>query len=217
MNFQKLSDMIIKGDNKGAEQWTRTALDAGTAPKDIIDKGLVPGMDVVGRRFKSNEYHMPEVLIAARAMKASMNLVRPLIAGTDVQPVGRVVIGTVQGDLHDIGKNLVAMMLEGAGFEVHDLGVDVSPQAFVEAAESHRANLVGLSALLTTTMPMMRNVIEAFEQAELRAGVKILIGGAPVTQAYADQITADGYAPDGASAVDVAKSLVAPRRRPRRR
>ena len=209
MNFQELSDMVITGDNKGAEQWTRNALDAGVGPKEIIDKGLVLGMDVVGQRFKSSEYHMPEVLIAARAMKASMDLVRPLIAGSDIEPAGRVVIGTVQGDLHDIGKNLVAMMLEGAGFEVHDLGVDVSPQAFVEAAEANNANLVCLSALLTTTMPMMRNVIEAVEQAELRAGLKIVIGGAPVSQAYADQITADGYAPDGASAVDIARTLSA--------
>ena len=208
MNFQELSNMVLTGDNKGAEQWTRDALDAGVAPKEIIDKGLVPGMDVVGKRFKSNEFHMPEVLIAARAMKASMSLVRPLISDADSDPTGRVVIGTVQGDLHDIGKNLVAMMLEGAGFEVHDLGVDISPQAFVEAVESRKANVVCLSALLTTTMPMMRNVIEAVEEAELRAGVKILIGGAPVSQAYADQITADGYAPDGASAVDVAKSLL---------
>ena len=209
MNFQELSNMVLTGDNKGAEQWTRDALDAGVAPKEIIDKGLVPGMDVVGQRFKSNEFHMPEVLIAARAMKASMDLARPLIAEADVEPVGRVVLGTVQGDLHDIGKNLVGMMLEGAGFEVHDLGVDVSPQAFVEATEANKANVVCLSALLTTTMPMMRNVIEAVEEAELRAGVKILIGGAPVSQAYADQITADGYAPDGASAVDVAKALLA--------
>ena len=208
MNFQELSDMVLTGDNKGAEQWTRDALDAGVAPKEIIDKGLVPGMDVVGKRFKSNEFHMPEVLIAARAMKASMSLVRPLISDADRDPTGTVVIGTVQGDLHDIGKNLVSMMLEGAGFEVHDLGVDVSPQAFVEGAESHKANVICLSALLTTTMPMMRNVIEAVEEAELRAGLKILIGGAPVSQAYADQITADGYAPDGASAVDVAKSLL---------
>jgi len=208
MNFQELSDMVLTGDNKGAEQWTRDALDAGAAPKEIIDKGLVPGMDVVGTRFKSNEFHMPEVLIAARAMKASMSLVRPLISEADSDPTGRVVIGTVQGDLHDIGKNLVSMMLEGAGFEVHDLGVDVSPQAFVEAAESRKANVVCLSALLTTTMPMMRNIIQAVEEAELRADVKILIGGAPVSQAYADQITADGYAPDGASAVDIAKSLL---------
>jgi len=209
MNFQELSDMVLTGDNKGAEQWTKDALDAGVAPKEIIDKGLVPGMNVVGQRFKSNEFHMPEVLIAARAMKASMGLARPLIAEADVEPVGRVVLGTVQGDLHDIGKNLVGMMLEGAGFEVHDLGVDVSPQAFVEAAEAQKANIVCLSALLTTTMPMMRNVIEAVEEAELRASVKVLIGGAPVSQAYADQITADGYAPDGASAVDIAKTLLA--------
>ena len=208
MNFQELADMVLTGDNKGAEKWTRDALKAGVAPKEIIDKGLVPGMDVVGKRFKSNEFHMPEVLIAARAMKASMNLVRPLISEADKDPTGTVVIGTVQGDLHDIGKNLVAMMLEGAGFEVIDLGVDVSPQAFVEATESRKANVVCLSALLTTTMPMMRNVIQAVEEAELRAGVKILIGGAPVSQAYADQITADGYAPDGASAVDIAKSLL---------
>ncbi len=208
MNFEELSNMVLTGDNKGAEQWTRDALAAGVAPKEIIDKGLVPGMDVVGKRFKSNEFHMPEVLIAARAMKASMSLVRPLISDADSDPTGTVVIGTVQGDLHDIGKNLVAMMLEGAGFDVIDLGVDVSPQAFVEAAESRKANVICLSALLTTTMPMMRNIIQAVEEAELRAGVKILIGGAPLSQAYADQITADGYAPDGASAVDIAKSLL---------
>ena len=209
MSFEELSDMVLKGDNKGSEQWTKDALAAGVAPKEIIDKGLVPGMDVVGQRFKSNEFHMPEVLVAARAMKASMELVRPLISSEDSAAAGKVVIGTVQGDLHDIGKNLVGMMLEGAGFEVHDLGVDVSPQAFVEKAEAESAGVVCLSALLTTTMPMMRNVVEAIEEAEIRGNVKVLIGGAPVSQAYADQIKADGYAPDGASAVDLAKSLMA--------
>jgi len=209
MNFEELSDMVLKGDNKGSEQWTKDALAAGVAPKQIIDKGLVPGMDVVGRRFKANEFHMPEVLVAARAMKASMDLVRPLISTEESAAAGKVILGTVQGDLHDIGKNLVGMMLEGAGYEVHDLGVDVSPQTFVEKAEAEGAGLVCLSALLTTTMPMMRTVIEAIEEAEIRANVKILIGGAPVSQAYADQINADGYAPDGASAVEVAKSLLA--------
>ncbi len=209
MNFEELSDMVLKGDNKGSEQWTKDALAAGVAPKEIIDKGLVPGMDVVGRRFKANEFHMPEVLVAARAMKASMDLVRPLISTEESAAAGKVILGTVQGDLHDIGKNLVGMMLEGAGYEVHDLGVDVSPQTFVEKAEAEGAGLVCLSALLTTTMPMMRTVIEAIEEAEIRANVKILIGGAPVSQAYADQINADGYAPDGASAVEVAKSLLA--------
>jgi len=209
MNFEELSDMVLKGDNKGSEQWTKDALAAGVVPKEIIDKGLVPGMDVVGRRFKANEFHMPEVLVAARAMKASMDLVRPLISTEESAAAGKVILGTVQGDLHDIGKNLVGMMLEGAGYEVHDLGVDVSPQTFVEKAEAEGAGLVCLSALLTTTMPMMRTVIEAIEEAEIRANVKILIGGAPVSQAYADQINADGYAPDGASAVEVAKSLLA--------
>lgn len=208
MDFNHLSQMIIEGDHKGAEQWTRSALQSGVGPRDIIDRGLIPGMDEVGRRFKSNEYHMPEVLISARAMKISMGIVRPLISGEAASSRGRVVIGTVRGDLHDIGKNLVAMMLEGAGFEVHDLGVDVSPEKFIKAVEEKNADLVGISSLLTTSMPMMKNTIDALRQAELFTKVRIMIGGAPVNQKFADQIGAHGYAPDGATAVEVATRLM---------
>ncbi len=200
--------MVIRGDHKDAEQWTRDALEQGVGARQIIDEGLIVGMDEVGRRFKANEYHMPEVLIAARAMKASMSLVRPLISGTDDEPAGKVVIGTVRGDLHDIGKNLVSMMLEGAGFEIRDLGVDVAPDTFVSAVEETGANLLCLSALLTTTMPMMGETIAAMERAELRNQVRVMVGGAPVSRAYAEQIHADGYAPDGATAVEVAKQLL---------
>ncbi len=209
MNYDELAQMVIRGDHIGTEQWTRDALDQGTEPAEIVDSGLIPGMNEVGRRFKANEFHMPEVLIAARAMKASMNLVRPLIIGAGGASSGRVVIGTVQGDLHDIGKNLVGMMLEGAGFEVYDLGTDVPPQAFVEAIEEKQAHMLCLSALLTTTMPMMSKTIDAVATAELRNSVKIVVGGAPVSGTFASQITADGYAPDAASAVEVIKELIA--------
>ncbi len=208
MEFQDLSEMVIVGDFKSAEQWTRDALDAGSSPREIIDQGLIPGMDEVGRRFRENEYYMPDVLISARAMKASMALVRPLVTGTDASIKGRVVIGTVQGDLHDIGKNLVGMMMEGAGFEVHDLGVDVSPEEFVRAVEERDANLLCMSALLTTTMPTMGAIIKAVEAAEMRNRVKIMVGGAAVSEAFAQRIGADGYAPDAARAVETANSLV---------
>ncbi|MBI4306627.1 MAG: corrinoid protein [Chloroflexi bacterium] len=200
--------MIIEGDHKGAERWARDALNQGVNPKEIIDRGLIPGMDEVGRRFKSNEYHMPEVLISARAMKTAMALVRPLISGDAAGSRGRVVIGTVRGDLHDIGKNLVSMMLEGAGYEVYDLGVDVAPQNFVKAVEDRNADLIGLSALLTTSMPMMKQTVDALRQAELTNKGRIMVGGAPVNQTFADQIGAHGYAPDGATAVDVANRLM---------
>ncbi len=209
MDFKELSAMIIKGDHKAAEQWTRTALDAGVDPRAIIDEGLVPGMDEVGRRFKCNQFHLPEVLVAARAMKASLRLVQPLVGRAGATAKGRVVMGTVQGDLHDIGKNLVSMMLEGAGFEVHDLGVNVTPQDFVQAVQKHAANLVGLSGLLTTAMPMMRETVKALRASGAGSGVKIMVGGAPVSQAYAAEIGADGYAPNGAAAVDVAHALLA--------
>jgi 5-methyltetrahydrofolate--homocysteine methyltransferase len=165
-------------------------------------------MNEVGRRFKNNEFYVPEVLIAARAMHAAMDVLKPLLAASDVQPVGTVVIGTVKGDLHDIGKNLVAMMLEGGGFNVIDLGVDVSPEKFLQAVREHKPNIVGLSALLTTTMPAMKTTIEALKEAGVRDQVKVIIGGAPVTQRFADEIGADGYAPDAASAVDVARQLL---------
>jgi 5-methyltetrahydrofolate--homocysteine methyltransferase len=166
-------------------------------------------MDEVGRRFECEEYFVPEMLLSARAMKASMEIVRPLIAATGAEPVGRVVIGTVKGDLHDIGKNLVASMLEGGGFEVIDLGADVSPERFIEAASTRHANLVALSALLTVTMPSMKTTIEAFQAAGLRETVKIMVGGAPVTQRYADSIGADGYSESAGAAVALARKLVA--------
>lgn len=207
MDFKELSQYVIEGNAKGAEEWTKKALAGGVSPLDIINKGLMPGMEVVGQRFKAGEYYLPEVIVAARAMKASVNLVRPLLSESDAPSAGKVVLGTVQGDLHDIGKNLVGMMLEGAGFQVVDLGTDVSPEKFAEAAKSG-ANIIGLSALLTTTMPVMRTTIEALAKAGVRDKVKVMVGGAPVTRDYAKQIGADGFAPDAASAVDEAKYLM---------
>ena len=208
MNFQELSEMVIVGDHIGAEAWTQKALDSGISAKTIIDDGLIPGMDEVGRRFRENEYYMPDVLISARAMKISMALVRPLLAESGEATRGAVVIGTVQGDLHDIGKNLVGMMLEGAGYDVHDLGVDVSPENFLKCVEENNAGILCMSALLTTTMPMMETTIKAATEAELRNKVKILVGGAPVSDAFAVRIGADGYAPDAARAVDLVNSIM---------
>ena len=207
VDLKALAEAIIKGDQNTAVEITRSALEQGTAAESVLNKGLVAGMDVVGNRFKKSEIYIPEVLISARAMKMLMEILEPELAKAGVEPVGRLVIGTVQGDLHDIGKNLVAMMLKGAGFEVVDLGVDVGPEKFVEHVKSAGAGLVGLSALLTTTMPGMEKTVKAMRDAGLSA--KVMIGGAPVTQDYANRIGADGYAPDSASAVDVAKALVA--------
>jgi len=206
-DLQALADAVIRGDQKEAVEITKTALDEGVAPKSVLDKGLIAGMDVVGARFKKSEIYIPEVLIAARAMKMAMEILEPELVKAGVEPVGTLLIGTVQGDLHDIGKNLVAMMLKGAGFEVIDLGVDVGPEKFVEQVKTSKAQLVGMSALLTTTMPGMERTIKALKAAGVPA--KVMIGGAPVTQDYADKIGADGFAPDAASAVDMAKSLVA--------
>ena len=206
-DLQALADALIRGDRDTTAQLTKAAIDDGTPPGEILNKGLIAGMAVVGERFKNNEFYVPEVLIAARAMHAGMDLLKPLIAESDIQPAGRAAIGTVKGDLHDIGKNLVGMMLEGNGFEVNDLGVDVTPEKFMEAVDSG-SNIICLSALLTTTMPSMADTIKAFVEAGKRDKVKFLIGGAPVTQNYADEIGADGYAPDAASAVDKAKELL---------
>jgi 5-methyltetrahydrofolate--homocysteine methyltransferase len=208
-DLNALAEAIISGNQQEAVRITKEALDGGTAPADVLNKGLVAGMAVVGERFKANEFYVPEVLIAARAMKSAMELLRPQLKAAGVEPRGTVLIGTVRGDLHDIGKNLVAMMLEGAGYNVVDMGVDVKPEKFVEAVESEKAHLIGLSALLTTTMPAMKETIEALKQAGMRDKVAVLIGGAPVTQDYADEIGADAYAPDAASAVDMANGLVA--------
>ena len=207
--LQALAEAIINGKRNDAVELTKKLIDAGVPAKRILDEGLISGMSVVGEKFKSGEYFVPEVLVAARAMKAAMELLRPLLATSDVEPIGTVVIGTVRGDLHDIGKNLVAMMLEGAGFRVIDLGVDVPAEKFVEAAKEHNADIVGMSALLTTTMTYMPEVIKALEAEGIRNRVKVIVGGAPVTQEWADQIGADGYAPDAASAVDKCKELLA--------
>jgi len=206
-DLSALAEAIIKGDQNTAVEITRAALDEGTAAKSVLDDGLIAGMDVVGDRFKKNEIYIPEVLIAARAMKMAMKILEPELVKAGVEPIAKFLIGTVQGDLHDIGKNLVAMMLKGAGFEVIDLGVDAPVEKFVEQAKAADVQLVGMSTLLTTTMPCMEKTLKALKAAGVSA--KIMIGGAPVTQAYADKIGASGYAADAASAVDVAKSLIA--------
>ncbi len=208
MDLSELGKHVIEGNAKAAEEFTQKALDEGVDPLTIVNEGLIPGMDVVGVKFKSFEYYLPEVLVSARAMKTAMALVTPLLAEQRESAAGRAVLGTVKGDLHDIGKNLVGMMLEGAGFEVTDLGTDVEPEAFVKAVEESNANVVCLSALLTTTMTMMKTTIELFEQSELRQQVKIMVGGAPITESYASGIGADGYAPEAASAVERAKELI---------
>ncbi len=206
-DLKALSDAIIKGDQSTAVEITRQSLAEGTPAKSVLDDGLIAGMEVVGARFKKNEIYIPEVLIAARAMKMAMEVLEPELVKAGVEPVGKLAIGTVQGDLHDIGKNLVAMMLKGAGFDVVDLGVDVGPEKFVEQAKAKGIQLIGMSALLTTTMPGMEKTVKALKGAGL--STKVIVGGAPVTQDYADRIGADGYAADAASAVDMAKSLVA--------
>jgi len=206
-DLKALADAVIKGDQSTAVEITESALVEGTAAKIVLDEGLIAGMDIVGDRFKKNEIYIPEVLIAARAMKMAMEVLEPELVKAGVEPVGKLIIGTTQGDLHDIGKNLVAMMLKGAGFDVIDLGVDVGPEKFVEKARVTGTQLIGMSALLTTTMPSMEKTIKALKEAGISA--KIMIGGAPVTQGYAEKIGADGYAADAASAVDLAKGLVA--------
>jgi len=198
---------ILDGDLETAQEQIKIAVDAGVAADKILKEGLIPAMGEVGRLFEQGEYFVPEMLIAARAMKGGLEILRPLLVEADVQPAGKIVIGTVQGDLHDIGKNLVGMMLEGAGFEVIDLGTNVPPDRFVEAARDG-TDLIGMSALLTTTMTNMPRVLEALTKARLRDNTKVIIGGAPVTQDFADQIGVDGYAEDASQAVKVAKALL---------
>lgn len=205
-DLKALAEAVIRGDQTTSVEITKAALAEGMAAKSVLDEGLIAGMDVIGDRFKRNEVYIPEVLIAARAMKMAMESLEPELAKAGVEPRGKFLVGTVEGDLHDIGKNLVAMMLKGAGFEVTDLGVDVGPGKFVEQAKVTGSQLIGMSALLTTTMPSMEKTIKALKEAGISA--KIVIGGAPVTKGYADKIGADGYAADAASAVDLAKSLV---------
>jgi len=192
--------------SKNVTDLVQKALDEGVAAKTVLDDGLIKGMNELGVKFKNNEVYVPEVLIAARAMNAATEILAPKLAEAGVEAVGKIVIGTVKGDLHDIGKNLVGMMFKGAGFEVIDIGIDITPEKFVEVGKQDGVKLIGLSALLTTTMPQMKNVVDAAKEAGITA--KIIIGGAPVTQAYADEIGADGYAPDAASAVDVGKQLI---------
>ena len=208
-DYPRIARALILGDKDTVARMTREGLDLGLDPKEIIFKGLIPGMDVVGEKFRRNEYYVPQVLLSARAMYAGLDLLKPLItAAAASEYLGTVVIGTAQGDLHDIGKNLVAMMLEGAGFRVVNLGRDVAPEAFCKAVEEHGANIVGISALMTTTMPAMKRTIDALTKAGLRERVKVMIGGAPVSQAFADEIGADGYARDSSLAVVRAKQLV---------
>lgn len=205
--LQQLYDAILNGEDKTAAAVTQTALADSVDPQVLVTEYMIPAMDEVGRRFEAKEYFVPELLIAARAMKGSLALIRPLLAARGDKPVGRVVIGTVKGDLHDIGKGLVASMLEGAGFDVIDLGVDVPAEKFVEQAKEKDANIIALSALLTTTMTNMKSVIEALNAASLRHLVKVMIGGAPVTQQYANQIGADGYSSNANGAVALARQF----------
>jgi len=209
IDFSGLRGAVLGGDEAAAAAAARKALDAGADPVALVSEGVSPAMDEVGRRFERGEAFIPELLIAARATKAVFEIIRPLLAKKGARPAGRVVMGTVQGDLHDIGKNLVVALLEGGGFEVTDLGVNVPPERFVQTAREKNAQVVGLSALLTTTMPAMKATIDALRAAGLRGKVKVMIGGAPVTQAFADEIGAEGYGETAAAAVGLARRLIA--------
>jgi len=204
----KMAETLIAGKVDEVTELTKEALDGGSSPQDILEQGLLAGMEVVGKRFKANEMFIPEVLRCAKCMHGAMEILRPLLAETGVKTAGTFVIGTVKGDLHDIGKNLVGMMFEGAGFQVIDLGIDLEPQEFIDALKEHKATLLGMSALLTTTMPKMGETINAIKEAGIRDQIKIMIGGAPVTAEYAKDIGADAYASNAASAVDKGKELL---------
>jgi 5-methyltetrahydrofolate--homocysteine methyltransferase len=206
--LEQISTAIIEGDLDVIQDLTEDALDEGLSAQEILDDGLMAGMDYVGVEFKAGNMFVPEVLRSARTMQAAMDILKPLLAESGAQMTGKVLLGTVKGDLHDIGKNLVGMMCEGAGFEVKDLGKDVAPEAFVEAIKTYEPDVVGMSALLTTTMRTMEHTIKALEETGLRDRVKVMVGGAPVTQDFADQIGADGYASNAASAADLAKAFV---------
>jgi 5-methyltetrahydrofolate--homocysteine methyltransferase len=208
-DLKELYEAVVSGNAKATQAITQQALADGVDPLKLVNEYMVPAMDEVGRRFEANEYFVPELLISARAMKASLELIRPILTARGDKPVGRVAIGTVKGDLHDIGKNLVASLLEGGGFEVIDLGVNVTPEKFIETVNAKQANIIAMSALLTTTMPSMKTTIDALKQAGVRGKVKVLIGGAPITQKYADEIGADGYSENAVGAVALAKKAVA--------
>jgi 5-methyltetrahydrofolate--homocysteine methyltransferase len=205
--LQQISENLQKGDDKTVAVLTQKAIDDGLSATDILNEGLLAGMDVVGQRFGANEIFLPEVLLSARAMNAGMDLIKPLLVAADVPSLGKVVIGTMKGDLHDIGKNLVGIMLRGAGYEVIDLGADVGAERFVETAEAEEAQVIGLSALLTTTMSGMKDVVELVKSKGLEGKVKVIVGGAPLSQAFADDIGADGYGYDASNAVDIVKNL----------
>ncbi len=206
--LSKISEAIIEGNVDDMVDMTEDALDDGISAQDILDKGLMAGMDYVGVEFKAGNMFVPEVLRSAKAMQTAMDVLKPELAKAGAKRTGRVLLGTVKGDMHDIGKNLVGMMCEGAGFEVKDIGKDIGPEAFVQAIRDYKPDVVGMSALLTTTMRSMGHTIKALEEAGLRDQVKVMVGGAPVTQAFCDQIQADGYAPNAAAASDLAKKLV---------
>ena len=206
--LQEIGELLQKGRAPQVKELVQKALDEGIAPQEILDNGLLAGMGVIGGKFKNNEVFVPEVLIAARAMNAGAEILKPALAEAGVQSRGTVILGTVKGDLHDIGKNLVKMMFEGKGLEVIDIGIDVPAENFVAAAKEHKAQIVACSALLTTTMPELKTVVDAFSSDGSRGNVKIMVGGAPVTQTFCDEIGADYYAPDAASAADVAISIV---------
>ena len=207
-NYNEIVSTLIEGDANQLATLVKEALDSGSAPKNILNDGLIKGMDLVGEKMQTGEMFIPEVLRSANAMRAVMQILKPLLSVDEINASGTVIIGTVKGDLHDIGKNLVGMMLETVGFEVVDLGVDVAPEAFVDAVKSNGANAVALSALLTTTMPSMKKTIEALAAAGMKDDVIVIIGGSPVTQKYADEIGADGYSADAGSACKLLKGLV---------
>jgi len=208
VELKQVAENLIQGKAPQVKELVQKAVDEGQNVSEILNEGLLAGMTVVGKKFKANEFYVPEVLIAARAMKQGMSILRPILTEKGIKGTGTVVIGTVRGDLHDIGKNLVGMMLEGAGFDVVDVGVDVSAEKYIEVAKEKGAKIVGLSALLTTTMPGMKEVIKAIGATDLKGKVKVMIGGAPITESYAEEIGADGYASDAASAADEAKKLM---------
>lgn len=208
VNLKDIAENLIKGKAPIVKELTQKAVNEGIPVERILNDGLIGGMSVIGERFKKNEVYVPEVLIAARAMHAGMDILKPLLAKAGIEPIGTVVLGTVKGDLHDIGKNLVGMMLEGAGFKVVDIGIDAAAEKFVEAAKRENAKVIAMSALLTTTMPMMKDVIGAVDKAGLKGKVKTMVGGAPVTQSYADEIGADGFGNDAATAATKAKELM---------
>ena len=208
VELKQVAENVIQGKAPQVKELVQKAVDEGQDVREVLNEGLLAGMNVVGKKFKANEFYVPEVLIAARAMKQGMSILRPILAEKGIKGTGTVIIGTVKGDLHDIGKNLVGMMLEGAGFDVVDVGVDVSPEKYIEVAKEKEAKIVGLSALLTTTMPAMKEVIKAIGASDLKGKVKVMIGGAPITESYAEEIGADGYASDAASAADEAKKLM---------